>query len=75
MTLLLAGYGFFASVLPVWLLLSPRDYLSSIMKLGVIAMLAVGIIIVAPCAENAGIYTFCIWGGPIIPGTLCSPIF
>jgi carbon starvation protein len=48
LTLLLAGYGFLASVLPVWLLLSPRDYLSSIMKLGVIAMLAMGVIIVMP---------------------------
>jgi carbon starvation protein len=46
LTIMLAIYGFFASVLPVWLLLSPRDYLSSIMKLGVIAMLAAGIIIV-----------------------------
>src|SRR5512133_1965835 len=47
LTILLAGYGFFASVLPVWLLLSPRDYLSSIMKLTVIAMLAIGVIAVA----------------------------
>ena len=46
MSLLLAGYGFFAAVLPVWLLLTPRGYLSSIMKLGVLAFLAVGVIIV-----------------------------
>lgn len=48
LTILIAVYGFLASVLPVWLLLSPRDYLSSIMKISVIALLAVGVIIVAP---------------------------
>ncbi len=48
LTLILAGYGFLASALPVWLLLSPRDYLSSFMKLGVIGLLAVGIVIVSP---------------------------
>ena len=48
LTILLAVYGFLASVLPVWLLLSPRDYLSSIMKISVIGLLAIGLIIVAP---------------------------
>jgi len=75
LTLLLAGYGFLASVLPVWLLLSPRDYLSSIMKLGVIAMLAVGIIVVAPTLKMPAFTPFISGGGPIIPGTLFPYLF
>ena len=75
LTLLLAGYGFFASVLPVWLLLSPRDYLSSIMKLGVIAMLVVGIVIVAPDLKMPAFTPFIRGGGPIIPGTLFPYLF
>ena len=75
LALLLAGYGFFASVLPVWLLLSPRDYLSSIMKLGVIALLAVGIIIVMPNLKMPAFTSFIHGGGPIIPGTLFPYLF
>ena len=75
LTLLLAGYGFLASVLPVWLLLSPRDYLSSIMKLGVIAMLAIGIIVVAPTLKMPAFTPFISGGGPIIPGTLFPYLF
>lgn len=75
LALMLASYGFFASVLPVWLLLSPRDYLSSIMKLGVIAMLAIGIIIVAPNMKMPAFTTFIHGGGPIIPGTLFPYLF
>jgi carbon starvation protein len=75
MTLLLAGYGFFASVLPVWLLLSPRDYLSSIMKLGVIAMLAIGVIIVAPVLKMPAFTPFVYGGGPVIPGVLFPYLF
>ena len=75
LTILLAGYGFFASVLPVWLLLSPRDYLSSIMKLGVIAMLALGIIVVAPELKMPAWTPFIGGGGPVIPGTLFPYLF
>ncbi len=75
LTLLLAGYGFIASVLPVWLLLSPRDYLSSIMKLGVVALLAVGIIIVAPNMKMPAFTDFIHGGGPVIPGTLFPYLF
>jgi carbon starvation protein len=75
LTILLAGYGFFASVLPVWLLLSPRDYLSSIMKLSVIAMLALGIIWVAPEIKMPSFTPFIYGGGPIIPGTLFPYLF
>jgi carbon starvation protein len=75
LTLLLAGYGFFASVLPVWLLLAPRDYLSSIMKLSVIFMLAIGIIIVAPNMEMPAFTKFIHGNGPVIPGTLFPYLF
>jgi carbon starvation protein len=75
LTLLLAVYGFFASVLPVWLLLSPRDYLSSIMKLGVIGMLAVGVIILTPSMKMPAFTPFIHGGGPVIPGTLFPYLF
>ncbi|MCK9618097.1 MAG: carbon starvation protein A [Lentimicrobiaceae bacterium] len=75
LTILLAGYGFFASVLPVWLLLTPRDYLSSIMKLTVVGMLAIGIIIVAPNLQMPAFTAFTHGGGPIIPGTLFPYLF
>jgi carbon starvation protein len=75
LTIALAAYGFFASVLPVWLLLAPRDYLSSIMKLSVIFMLAVGIIIVAPNMEMPAFTKFIHGGGPVIPGTLFPYLF
>lgn len=75
LTILIAAYGFFASVLPVWILLSPRDYLSSIMKLGVIAMLAVGVIVVAPNLQMPAFTAFDSGGGPIIPGTLFPYLF
>ncbi|MDR3611163.1 MAG: carbon starvation protein A [Ignavibacteriaceae bacterium] len=75
LTLLLAGYGFLASVLPVWLLLSPRDYLSSIMKISVIALLAVGIIVVAPTLKMPAFTNYVHGGGPVIPGTLFPYLF
>lgn len=75
LTFLLAGYGFFASVLPVWLLLAPRDYLSSIMKIAVIALLAVGVIVVAPDLKMPAFTSFTHGGGPIIPGTLFPYLF
>ena len=75
LTILLAIYGLFASVLPVWLLLSPRDYLSSIMKLGVIGMLAIGIMVVCPSIKMPNFTPFIHGGGPIIPGTLFPYLF
>jgi carbon starvation protein len=75
LTILLAIYGFCASVLPVWLLLSPRDYLSSIMKLAVIGLLALGIIIVAPTLKMPAFTMYVHGGGPIIPGTLFPYLF
>jgi carbon starvation protein len=60
-TLLIAAYGFVASVLPVWMLLCPRDYLSSYMKIGTILLLVVGIMVVNPAIEMPAINT-------ILPG-------
>jgi carbon starvation protein len=68
-------YGFCASVLPVWLLLSPRDYLSSIMKLAVIGLLALGIVIVSPTLKMPAYTMYVHGGGPIIPGTLFPYLF
>jgi carbon starvation protein len=61
-------YGFFAAVLPVWLLLAPRDYLSSYMKIGTIGALALGILIVQPTVNMPFASQFVNGGGPIIPG-------
>ncbi len=75
LTIILALYGFLASVLPVWLLLAPRDYLSAIMKISVVAMLAVGVIVVAPELKMPAVTVFAHGGGPIIPGTLFPYLF
>jgi carbon starvation protein len=66
----LAVYGFAASVLPVWLLLSPRGYLSSFTKIGTIFFLAFGVMIVNPELKMPAITEFAAGGGPIIPGPL-----
>lgn len=75
LTILVAAYGFFASILPVWLLLTPRDYLSSIMKISVIALLVIGVIIVAPEIKMPAFTDFGKGGGPIIPGRLFPYLF
>ncbi|MCJ7447471.1 MAG: carbon starvation protein A [Bacteroidales bacterium] len=75
LTIIIAVYGFLASVLPVWLLLSPRDYLSSIMKISVIGLLAIGLIIVAPEIKMPAFTEFGKGGGPIIPGKLFPYLF
>jgi carbon starvation protein len=74
-TLAIAGYGFVASVLPVWLLLCPRDYLSSYLKLGTIFLLVVGIVIVNPPIQMPGFTEFVHGGGPIIKGPLFPFVF
>ena len=68
--LAMAAYGFFASVLPVWLLLAPRDYLSSFMKIGTIGFLVLGVIIVNPELKMPAFTRFTGGGGPIVPGPL-----
>ena len=75
LTIIIALYGFFASVLPVWLLLSPRDYLSSIMKISIIGLLAIGLIIVAPEIKMPAFTEFGKGGGPVIPGKLFPYLF
>ena len=72
---LLAAYGFVASVLPVWMLLVPRDYLSTFMKVSVIALLACGVILIAPTIELPRLTRFSAGGGPIIPGPLFPFVF
>jgi carbon starvation protein len=66
----LGVYAFIASVLPVWILLSPRGYLSSFTKIGTIFLLAVGVIIVNPEIKMPALTEFASGGGPIIPGPL-----
>ena len=70
LVLLMAGYGFIASVLPVWLLLAPRDYLSSYMKIGTIALLVLGVVIVNPVLEMPAFSSYIGGGGPVVPGPL-----
>ena len=69
-------YGFFASVLPVWMLLAPRDYLSTFMKIGTILLLAVGILVAAPTMENEAVTKFASSGeGPVFAGALFPFVF
>jgi carbon starvation protein len=71
----IALYGFIASVLPVWMLLCPRDYLSTYMKIGTIFLLALGVILIAPGIQMPAITRFAEGGGPIIPGKLFPFMF
>src|SRR6202042_1188543 len=67
----LIGYGFAASVLPIWLLLAPRDYLSTFMKLGTIFLLALGIFILLPKIKMPALTPFGASGnGPVFAGKL-----
>ncbi|MBI5243723.1 MAG: carbon starvation protein A [Elusimicrobia bacterium] len=68
LSIILAFYGLLASVLPVWLLLAPRDYLSSYMKIGTVLLLALGILWVRPALASPAFTGFVHGGGPIIPG-------
>ncbi|MCI1946046.1 carbon starvation CstA family protein [Clostridium luticellarii] len=75
MSLILAIYGFCAAVLPVWLLLLPRGYLSTYMKIGVIAALVVGIVLVRPTLQMPALTQFIGGGGPIVPGKVFPFVF
>ncbi|MEK6439380.1 carbon starvation CstA family protein [Pseudonocardia sp. T1-2H] len=69
-------YGFLASVLPVWMLLAPRDYLSTFMKVGVIVLLAVAVLVTAPVLQAAPITDFALNGrGPVFAGSLFPFLF
>jgi carbon starvation protein len=71
----LAAYGFLASVLPVWLLLAPRDYLSSYLKIGTILALIAGVLIVHPDLKMPAVTAYVHGHGPIIPGKLFPFLF
>ena len=62
------GYGIVASILPVWLLLAPRDYLSTFMKLGTIFALAFGGLVVLPDLRMPAFTRFIDGSGPVVPG-------
>ncbi|MEO7079687.1 MAG: carbon starvation CstA family protein, partial [Rhodococcus sp. (in: high G+C Gram-positive bacteria)] len=73
---LLIGYGLAASILPVWLLLAPRDYLSTFMKVGTIALLAIGILIARPEIQMPAMTSFATEGnGPAFSGSLFPFLF
>ncbi|WP_312313051.1 carbon starvation CstA family protein [Sphingobium yanoikuyae] len=72
---ILIGYGAVASVLPVWLLLAPRDYLSTFLKIGAIAALAIGIVIMAPPLKMHAVTQFAAGGGPVWSGGLFPFLF
>src|SRR5262245_48197286 len=75
LTLALGVYGFAASVLPVWMLLPPRDYLSTFMKIGTILFLVLGVLIVHPTLQAPAVSQFAAGGGPVIPGPLFPFVF
>src|SRR5437867_2019934 len=72
---LLASYGFLASVLPGWMLLDPRGYLSTFMKVGVVVLVGCGVVLMAPTLELPPVTVFAQGGGPIIPGMLFPFLF
>jgi carbon starvation protein len=72
---IMAAYGFIASVLPVWMLLCPRDYLSSYLKIGTIAFLIIGVILVHPTLNMPAFTPFTAGGGPVIPGKMYPFVF
>jgi carbon starvation protein len=74
-TLFILIYGFVASVLPVWMLLCPRDYLSAFMKIGTIASLAIGVVVVHPQLRMPLLTEYIHGGGPIIHGKLFPFVF
>ncbi|KQZ30419.1 carbon starvation CstA family protein [Duganella sp. Root1480D1] len=75
LTWMLIGYGFIASVLPVWLLLAPRDYLSTFLKIGTIVGLALGIVIVSPMLQMPSLTKFIDGTGPVWSGNLFPFLF
>ncbi|UUY10104.1 carbon starvation protein A [Pseudomonas sp. J452] len=74
-TWMLVGYGFVAAVLPVWLILAPRDYLSTFLKIGTIVALAIGILILAPELKMPALTQFTDGTGPVWKGALFPFLF
>ena len=75
LALMLIGYGFVASVLPVWILLAPRDYLSTFLKIGTICALAIGIAFVMPDLKMPALSRFIDGTGPVFKGALFPFLF
>ncbi|MCL7869270.1 carbon starvation protein A, partial [Klebsiella pneumoniae] len=75
LTWILVGYGFVAAVLPVWLLLAPRDYLSTFLKIGTIVGLAIGILIMRPTLTMPALTKFVDGTGPVWSGNLFPFLF
>jgi carbon starvation protein len=75
LALFIIAYGFLASVLPVWLLLAPRDYLSTFLKIGTILLLAVSIVLVRPALKMPAVTPFINGTGPVFSGTLFPFLF
>ncbi|MCX5560620.1 carbon starvation CstA family protein [Streptomyces sp. NBC_00038] len=72
----MVAYGFIASILPVWMLLAPRDYLSTFMKIGTIALLALGVVIALPTLKMDPVTDFASQGnGPVFAGSLFPFVF
>jgi carbon starvation protein len=74
-TFALCAYGFIAAVLPVWLLLGPRDYLSSFLKIGTVALLVVAVIVANPPLRAPPVNEFFLHGGPTFRGSLFPFVF
>ncbi len=75
LALAIIAYGFFASALPVWLLLCPRDYLSTFLKIGTITLLAIGIVVVRPDLKMPAVTSFIDGTGPVWTGSLFPFLF
>src|SRR6266481_1170334 len=75
LALIIIGYGFVASVLPVWLLLAPRDYLSTFLKIGTMALMAIGILFVQPDLKMPSVTRFIDGTGPVWSGSLFPFLF
>ncbi|HEX4585632.1 MAG TPA: carbon starvation CstA family protein [Burkholderiaceae bacterium] len=75
LALIIIGYGYVASVLPVWLLLAPRDYLSTFLKIGTVLLLAIGIILVRPDLQMPALTKFVDGTGPVWAGSLFPFLF
>ncbi len=75
LALILMGYGFVAAVLPVWLLLAPRDYLSTFLKIGTIMVLAVAILVIMPALQMPAVTRFIDGTGPVFSGNVFPFLF
>lgn len=72
---MIPAYGFIAAALPIWLLLCPRDYLSTFLKIGTIVVLAIGVFIIHPEIQMPAVTEYFDGGGPVIPGSAIPFLF